>query len=101
MASTIWFCIVVQWENENTVSVVNEKQVVGDVELTEGVRIVDVSIGQSKGRLAIYKATSTAYAIPKLPVVITSLNVTSYAKTFLMVSVRTVERMVCELMTKG
>ena len=41
MASTIWFCIVVQWENENTVSVVNEKQVVGDVELTEGI-IVDV-----------------------------------------------------------
>ena len=56
MASTVWFCIVVQWENENTVSVVNEKQVVGDVELTEGI-IVDVLIGQSKGRLAIYKAT--------------------------------------------
>ena len=33
-------------------SVVNEKQVFGDVELTEGI-IVDVS----KGRLAIFKAT--------------------------------------------
>ena len=33
-----------------------EKQDDGDVELTEGI-IVDVSIGQSKGRLAIYKAT--------------------------------------------
>ena len=28
--------IVVQWENENSVSVVNEKKVVGAVELKEG-----------------------------------------------------------------
>jgi len=28
--------IVVQWENENSVSVVNEKKVVGAVELEEG-----------------------------------------------------------------
>ena len=28
--------IVVQWENENSVSVLNEKKVVGTVELKEG-----------------------------------------------------------------
>ena len=41
--------VVVQWENEDTVSVVNEKQVVGNH--------VEISTGSNKGRLAIYKAT--------------------------------------------
>ena len=36
--------IVVQWENENSVSVVNEKKVVGAVELKEGT-IRDISTG--------------------------------------------------------
>lgn len=48
--------VVVQWENENSVSVVNEKQVVGNDELKEGVK-VNISTGSCKGRLAIYKAT--------------------------------------------
>ena len=48
--------IVVQWENENSVSVVNEKQVVGAVELKEGTT-VDISAGTNKGRAAIYKAS--------------------------------------------
>ncbi|XP_068674763.1 uncharacterized protein [Montipora foliosa] len=48
--------IVVQWENEDTVSVVNEKQVVGNGELQEGTH-VEISTGSNKGRLAIYKAT--------------------------------------------
>ncbi|XP_068742335.1 myosin-M heavy chain-like [Montipora capricornis] len=48
--------IVVQWVNENSVSVVKEKKVVGEnVELKEG-STVDVSAGISKGRIAIYKA---------------------------------------------
>lgn len=48
--------IVVQWVNENSVSVVHEKKVVGEnVELKEG-STVDVSVGISKGRIAIYKA---------------------------------------------
>lgn len=48
--------IVVQWVNENSVSVVHEKKVVGEnVELKEG-STVDVSAGISKGRIAIYKA---------------------------------------------
>ena len=45
-----------QWENENTVSVVNEKKVVGAVELKEGTT-VDTLTGTNKGRVAIYKAT--------------------------------------------
>ena len=48
--------IVVQWENENSVSVVKEKKVVGTVELKEGIT-VDILTGTSKGRLAICKAT--------------------------------------------
>ena len=39
--------IVVQWENEDTVSAVNEKQVAH----------VEISTGSNKGKLAIYKAT--------------------------------------------
>ena len=48
--------IVVQWENENSVSVVKENKVVGAVEFKEGTT-VDVSTGTNKGRVAIYKAT--------------------------------------------
>ena len=48
--------IVVQWQNENSVSVVNEKQVVGAVELKEGTT-VDISAGTNKGWAAIYKAS--------------------------------------------
>ena len=48
--------IVVQWENENSVSDVKEKKVVGAVELKEGTT-VDITTGTNKGRLAIYKAT--------------------------------------------
>ena len=48
--------IVVQWENENNVSVVKEKKVVGAVELKEGTT-VDISTGTNKGQEAIYKAT--------------------------------------------
>ena len=40
--------IVVQWENENSMSVVSEKKVVG---------VVDISTGTHKGRVAIYEAT--------------------------------------------
>ena len=50
---------VVQWLEENSVSVINEKQVIlgEDLELKEGLT-VDVSAGKnSKGRLAVYKAT--------------------------------------------
>ena len=47
--------IVVQWENENSVSVVNEKEVVGAVELKER-KTVDILTG-TKGRVAIYRAT--------------------------------------------
>ena len=47
---------VVQWENENSVSVVNGKKVVGAVELKEGTT-VDILTGTNKGRVAIYKAT--------------------------------------------
>ena len=48
--------IVLQWLNENSVSVVSEKKVVGeDVELKEGLT-VDISTGTSKGRLTIHKA---------------------------------------------
>ena len=48
--------IVVQGENENSVSVVNEKKVVGAVELKEGTT-VDILTGTNKGRVAICKAT--------------------------------------------
>ena len=48
--------IVVQWENENSVSVVNEKEVVGTVELKER-KTVDILTGTNKGRVAIYRAT--------------------------------------------
>ena len=48
--------IVVQWENENSVSVVNEKEVVGAVELKER-KTVDILTGTNKGRVAIYRAT--------------------------------------------
>ncbi|XP_068683689.1 uncharacterized protein [Montipora foliosa] len=50
---------VVQWLEEYSVSVINEKQVIldEDLELKEGLT-VDVSAGKnSKGRLAVYKAT--------------------------------------------
>ena len=46
----------VQWENENNMSVLNEKQFVGTVELKEGTT-VDISTGTNKGRVAIHKAT--------------------------------------------
>ena len=48
--------IVVQWENENTVRVVNEKKVVDAMELKEGTT-VDVLTGTNKGRVCIYNAT--------------------------------------------
>ena len=48
--------IVVQWENENSVSVVNEKKVVGAVELKER-KTIDILTGTNKGRVAIYRAT--------------------------------------------
>ena len=48
--------IVVQWKNENSVSVVSEKKVVGAVELKDGTT-VDISPGTNKGRVAIYNGT--------------------------------------------
>ena len=48
--------VVVQCENENSVSVVNEKKFVGAVKLKEGTT-VDILTGTNKGRIAIYKAT--------------------------------------------
>ena len=48
--------IVVHWENENSVSGVNEKKVVGAVELKEGTTVY-ILTGTNKGRVAIYKAT--------------------------------------------
>ena len=48
--------IVVQWENENSVSVVSKKKVVGAVVLKEGTT-VDISTSTNKGQVAIYKAT--------------------------------------------
>ena len=47
---------MVQWENENSVSVLNEEKIVGAVELKEGTT-VDISTGTNKGRVAICKAT--------------------------------------------
>ena len=48
--------IVIRRENENSVSVVHEKKVVGAVELKEGTT-VDILTGTNKSRVAIYKAT--------------------------------------------
>ena len=48
--------MAVRWEDENSVSVVNEKKVVGAVELKEGTT-VDILTGTNKGRVTIYKAT--------------------------------------------
>ena len=45
--------IVVQWENENSMSVVNEKKVVGAMELKEG---TITSTSTNNDRVAIYKA---------------------------------------------
>ena len=45
-----------QWENENSVSVVNEKKVVGAVELKEGQLTVDILTGSNNDRVVIYKA---------------------------------------------
>ena len=47
---------MVQWKNENSVSVVKEKKVVGVVELKEGTT-VDILTGTNKSQVAIYKAT--------------------------------------------
>ena len=47
---------MVQWENENSVSVVKEKKVVCAVELKEGTT-VDISTSTNKGRVAVDKAT--------------------------------------------
>ena len=47
---------MVQWENENSLSVVKEKKVVGAVELKEGTT-VDILTGTNKGRVAVDKAT--------------------------------------------
>ena len=44
--------IVNQWENENSVSVVSGKKVVGVVELKDGTT-VDILTGTNKGRVAI------------------------------------------------
>ena len=48
--------IVVQWENENSVSVLNEKKVVGAVELKEGTINSWHMTGSNNDRVAIYKA---------------------------------------------
>ena len=48
--------IVVQRENENSMSVVSEKKVAGAVQLKDGTT-VDISTCTHKGRVAIYKAT--------------------------------------------
>ena len=49
--------VVVQWENENTINVINEKQVVSGVELKEKAK-VDITLAEGKeGRSTIYKAT--------------------------------------------
>ena len=47
--------IVVQWGNENSVSVVKEKKVVGAGEIKG--TTVDLLTGTNKGRVAICKAT--------------------------------------------
>ena len=43
--------MAVRWENENSVSVVNEKKVVGAVELKEGTA-VDILTGTNKGKIS-------------------------------------------------
>ena len=43
--------IVVQWENENSVSVADEKKVVGAVELKKGQLTVDILTGSDNDRL--------------------------------------------------
>ena len=48
--------IAVQWDNENSLSVVSEEKVVGAVVLKE-VTTVDISTGTNKGRVATYKDT--------------------------------------------
>ena len=48
--------IVVQWENENSVSVIKEKKVVGAVEIKEGTT-VDTLTGTTKGRVTVCKVT--------------------------------------------
>ena len=55
MRHFISFLDCFQWENENSVSVVSEKKVVGAVELNYETTI-DISTGTNKGRVAIYKA---------------------------------------------
>ena len=47
---------MVRWENENSVSVVKEREVVGAVELKEGLT-VEILTGTNKSRVFIYKAT--------------------------------------------
>ena len=47
---------MVQWENEDSVIIVNEKEVVGAVELKKGTT-VDILTGTNKGRVAIYITT--------------------------------------------
>ena len=49
--------VVVQWENENTINVINEKQVVSGVELKEKAKVDIILAEGKKGRSAIYKAT--------------------------------------------
>ena len=46
---------MVQWENENSVSVVKEKKIIGAMELKEGTT-VDILTGTNKNRVAICKA---------------------------------------------
>ena len=60
---------VVQWENENSMSVLNEKQFVDAVELKGGTT-VDISTGTNKGRAAIFvvsKNCDICYVIKILP----------------------------------
>ena len=47
---------MVQWENENSMSVLKEKKVAGAVELKERTT-ADILTGTNKGQVAICKAT--------------------------------------------
>ena len=47
---------MVQWENENSVSVLKEEKVVGAVELKEGTT-VDILTRTNKGRVSVDRAT--------------------------------------------
>ena len=47
--------IIVQWENENTVNIVNEKQAIGAVELEEERQQLNNHISHNLGRAAIEK----------------------------------------------